>query len=390
MKTLVFTTLFPNSMQKQHGIFVENRLRHLLKSDQVESKVIAPVPWFPFKNKIFGKYSTLASVPDAETRYGLEIIHPRYFLLPAIGMSWVPESICRAMLPRLKELIASGFDFDLIDAHYFYPDGVAAVMLAKELGKPVVITARGTDLSLIPRYKVPRQKILWAAESADALITVCQALKNVLLEMGVPDEKVTVLRNGVDLKKFSPPIDRSGLQRQLGIDSKALLSVGHLVENKGHHLIVEAMNRLPDYQLMIAGDGEEMVALVRLIRKLNLGERVKMLGAISHEKLKDYYGAADMLILASDREGWANVLLESMACGTPVVATNIWGTPEVVSTPEAGVLVDRSPDSIAEGVKALMSHYPSRDDTRCYAERFTWDDTTQGQIKLFREVLNNA
>lgn len=391
IKALLFSTLFPNSIQPQHGVFVENRLRNLLETGAVQAKVLAPVPWFPLKMSMFGKYAKFANVPYVEQRNGIDVTHPRYFLMPKFGMNSAPESMYRAALPHVKSLIEGGFDFDVIDAHYFYPDGVAAVMLAQKLGKPVIVTARGTDLNLIPQHKIPRRKILWAAKNADAMITVCQALKDVLLEMGIPERKVVVLRNGVDLKLFSPPSDRETLRKKLGVEGKTLLTVGHLVERKGHQLIVEAMKQLPEFKLIIAGDGEERSNLVSLVKRFDLEDRVTMLGAIPHCDLREYYAASDALVLASSREGWANVLLESMACGTPVVATKIWGTPEVVTIPASGLLVEnRTPSSIADSIKLLFSHYPSRDETRKYAEQFSWEETTQGQLRLFREVTGNA
>lgn len=391
IKTLLFSTLFPNSIQPQFGLFVENRLRYLLETEKVQTKILAPVPWFPFKAPIFGKYAKFSSVPNIEKRNNIDVLHPRYLLLPRCGMNAAPESIYRAALPHAKKLIESGFDFDLIDAHYFYPDGVAAVMLAKKLAKPVVITARGTDLNLIPQYELPRKKILWAANNTDAMITVCKALKDVLLDMGIPDQKITVLRNGVDLVKFSPPVDRKSLRKKLNIEGNTLLSVGHLVERKGNHLIIEALKALPDYKLLIAGDGEERFNLVSLIDSLNLTDRVTLLGAVPHSKLKEYYGAVDALVLASSREGWANVLLESMACGTPVAATKIWGTPEVVTIPASGILVEeRTSMSIVDSLKLLFSQLPPRTETRRYAEQFSWEETTRGQLKLFERLIGNA
>lgn len=389
IKTLLYSTLYPNAAQKHHGVFVENRLRHLLKSGEVETKVVAPAPWFPFTGKLFGKYGVFAQIPAVEQKGNVEIIHPRYLLLPKIGMYQAPDALYKTSLPVLKKILDKGFNFDLIDAHYFYPDGIAAVKLAQALNKPVVITARGTDLNLIPQYPRANAMIRWAADNADAMITVCQALKDVLVEMGVPDKKVTVLRNGVDLVKFNTPQNRDALRTQLGMHGRTILSVGHLIERKGHHLIIEAVAELPDVTLLIAGDGEMAKTLRNLVGTLGLEKRVVFLGAVSHEKLKDYYGAADALVLASNREGWANVLLESMACGTPVVATSIWGTPEVVAKPEAGVLVqERTGKDLAQGVRRLFDEYPDRSLTRKYAEGFSWDDTSKGQLEIFRKLAS--
>jgi glycosyltransferase involved in cell wall biosynthesis len=217
---------------------------------------------------------------------------------------------------------------------------------------------------------------------------VCQALKDTLVDMGVAPERVTVLRNGVDLDMFQPPEDRAALRTRLGMNAVTLLSVGHLIERKGHDIVIRALTELPDVKLLMAGDGPEENHLRKLAQSLGLDSRVEFLGAIKHDKLRDYYGAADILVLASSREGWANVLLEAMACGTPVVASNVWGTPEVVSNPDAGVLMrERTPGALAAAVRALLASPPSRPRTRQYAERFSWDDTTRGQLELFRRVI---
>jgi glycosyltransferase involved in cell wall biosynthesis len=195
-----------------------------------------------------------------------------------------------------------------------------------------------------------------------------------------------VLRNGVDLDLFKP-VDRERARAELGMSGPTLLSVGGLVERKGHHIAVEALVHLPEVQLLIAGDGEERTALGALAQSLGVSGRVRFLGVIDQATLRKYYGAADALVLASSREGWANVLLEAMACGTPVIATRVWGTPEVVAAPEAGVLMrERSAPALADAYRELFADYPQHSATRRYAERFSWDDTTSGQLKLFREL----
>ena len=388
IRLLTFSTLYPNSVSPSHGIFVETRLRHLLTSGEVESRVIAPVPWFPFRNAVFGEYARHAAVPSHEERNGLSVDHPRYLLLPTVGMNSAPYALARAGLKTARRLIDSGYEFDLIDAHYFYPDGVAAVMIGKALGKPVVITARGTDINLIPQYPKPRQRILDAAHDCAAMITVCTALKDAIVGLGGTAEKITVLRNGVDLDLFKPE-DRQRARQTFGMNDRfAIASVGHLTERKGHHLVIESLAKMPDAELFIAGAGEEETRLRTLAEKLALATRVHFLGAIAQTKLRTLYSAVDCLVLASSREGWANVLLEAMACGTPVVASNVWGTPEVVATPAAGVLMDeRSAEGIVTAIGRLRQTLPAYESTRRYAEQFSWDATTSGQIEIFKRAI---
>ncbi len=387
MKILTFTTLYPNSIQPHFGVFVENRLRHLVSEGSVEARVIAPVPWFPWRGKAFGRYAIMARVPAEERRFGITVLHPRYPLIPKIGMITAPFLIYAAIRSVAAELMESGHDFDLIDAHYFFPDGVAAAMLGKRLGRPVVITARGTDINLIPRYRVPRRLIRWAADNAAGVVAVCEALRDEFVRIGVDSSRVRVLRNGVDLDTFKP-IDRTIARRKLGLREPVLLSVGHLIPRKGHDLVIQALLEIPKASLLIVGEGPMEASLKRLTDSLGLAQRVRFLGPVAHERMHEVYSAADVLVLASDREGWPNVLLEAMASGTPVAATNVWGTPEVVASPAAGVLIsDRNPGVIARAVRNLLATPPDRTDTRAYAERFSWDETTRGQLELFRSIV---
>lgn len=387
MNILTFASLYPNSAQPIHGIFVENRIRHLAASGEVDIRVMAPVPWFPLSFGPFGSYKEYALVPNSERRFDIPVVHPRYPVIPKIGMSIAPFLMYTALKPVLRRFLQEGPGIDLIDAHYFYPDGVAAAMLGRAFNKPVVITARGTDINLIPQYAVPRRQILWAAKKAAGIISVCQALKDEMVELGVSADKIKTLRNGVDLEIFRPR-DRSEARRELKLTTRTLLSVGHLIARKGHDIAISALPILPDTALLIAGDGPERQNLEKLARRLGVLDRVIFLGRVSHDQLAKAYTAADALVLASDREGWANVLLEAMACGLPVVATNIWGTPEIVATHAAGVLMeDRTPEALAAAVCRLFENLPDRRATREYAEQFSWDETTAGQLDLFRSIL---
>ncbi|MEC5397654.1 glycosyltransferase family 4 protein [Uliginosibacterium sp. H1] len=389
LRTLLFSTLYPSSVRPTHGIFVETRLRELLASGEVETRVVAPVPWFPSRDPRFGDRARMAATPHAETYNGIEVLHPRYLLAPKVGMTTAPLTLALGARASVAKLLADGYDFDVIDAHYYYPDGIAAALLARWFNKPLVITARGTDLNLIPQYALPRRMIRWAAGQAQGSIGVCGALMDVLRDMGVPPARLHVMRNGVDLQRFRP-VPQHEARAALGLpaDGRLVLSVGHLVERKGHHVAIDALKSLPaDVSLCIVGEGEERQALEARIAAAGLGGRAKLIGAVPNARLYQWYSAADVLVLASSREGWANVLLESMACGTPVVATRIWGTPEVVQDDVAGRLVaEREGAAFARTIEALLLSGIDRPAVRRYAEGFSWEATTRAQLQLFQDI----
>jgi len=386
LSVLTVTTLFPNPVKPTLGSFVATRLEKLVASGRVTAEIIAPVPWLPSWIRYPGA-GRLDLVPPVRLHHGIRVHHPRYIVVPKVGMSLTPHTLYRSAKRALERLLADGRRFDLIDAHYFYPDGVAAVWLGQHFGIPVTVTARGTDLNLIPKYSAPRRMIRDAAASADGLITVCQALKDSLVELGTAAERVTVLRNGVDLELFRP-MDRDKARSKLNLSRRTIGSVGWLIERKGHHHVIRALRKLRDTDLLIVGEGPERAALERLAASEGVGDRVRFLGLVEQKHLPQIYNAIDALVLASSREGWANVLLEAMACGTPVVASAVWGTPEVVESADAGLLMNTLDwQGVAEALERLFASPPNRAATRRYAEGFSWDATTEGQLALFREIV---
>ena len=389
IRTVVFSTLFPSAARPTHGVFVETRLRHLLLCGEVEARVVAPVPWFPSAAARWGSWGQLAATPAVENRNGIAVYHPRYLLPPKIGMLIAPLMLALGAYPTLTRLRHEGFDFDLIDAHYFYPDGVAAALLAGWLKKPFVVTARGSDIHSIFAQWVPRQMILAAAKRAYRSIGVCQALVDDLARKGADPSRLVVIRNGVDLARFTPlPRDDIRAKFKLPDAAPLLLSVGHLIELKGNHLTLAALQELPQAYLIVIGEGEERIKLEQLAARLGVAGRVRFVGVVPNVELAQWYSAADILVLASSREGWPNVLLESMACGTPVIATRTWGTPEVVSEPAAGRLIERrDAASIANAIRELFAALPPRTATRQYAERYSWEATTAAQLALFRDIV---
>lgn len=392
IKTLLFSTLYPSSARPVHGIFVETRLRELLKSGLVQTQVVAPVPWFPSTHPRFGTWARMAATPAQEFRNGVQVHHPRYLLPPKVGQNIAPYVLAAGALPTIRRLISDGFDFDVIDAHFFYPDGVAASIIARKLGKPFVCTARGSDITLYRQFNTPNRLIRKTLAESSANIGVCTDLVDQMVELGANPAKSHTLRNGVDLLRFQV-MDRSEARQQLGLpaDGLVLVSVGHLVEVKGHHLVIELLSRLPDHvRLVIVGSGVWLDRLKALALSLGVHDRVTFAGLQPNERLKTYYSAADALVLASSREGWANVLLEAMACGTPVVATRVNGTPEVVASPHAGRLADqRDVLHLQQALEALLANYPTQAQVRAYAELFSWEDTTRLQCELFTSIIES-
>jgi glycosyltransferase involved in cell wall biosynthesis len=195
-----------------------------------------------------------------------------------------------------------------------------------------------------------------------------------------------VLRNGVDLQRFTP-VDRDAARVALGVEGFVLLSVGSLIARKGHDLTIEALTRHPDCTLLIAGQGPMRGELEALAHRQGVADRVRFLGEIPHADLSTVYSAADVMVLASSREGWANVLLESMACGTPVLATDVNGAREIVRSPAAGLLVrNRNAAALAGVLEKQRAAMPTREATRRYAEGFGWDEIAEANRALLTAV----
>lgn len=391
LRSLLFSTLYPSAARPGHGQFIETRLRELLATGAVDARVVAPVPWFFSTHPRFGERARMALTPLHETRHGIQVEHPRYLLPPKIGETVSPFVLAAGALRTLRRLQGEGFDFDLIDAHYFYPDGVAAALLGGWLRKPVVITARGSDLNVLGQHPLPRHMMQWATRQAAASAAVCKALADVLLSWGTPAHKVHVWRNGVDLRRFTP-LPRDQCRQRLGLSGDPLvMSVGNLVPIKGHSLTIDAVailsRRRPATRLVLVGDGPEHARLQAQARELGIDDRVTFVGRIANEDLPAWYSAADITMLSSVNEGWANVLLESMACGTPVVATDVGGSAEVVAHPDAGRLLPRRDPELAAGLlEQLANEGPLENSVRHYAEQFDWADTSARQLAVFRSV----
>ena len=393
MKILVFTSLYPNNVWPNHGVFIKERMRQFAKFDGCEVKVIAPVPYFPAIK--FNWRWRFSQVARRELRNGIEVYHPRYFLTPKIGMALYGWMMFLSVLPAVRR-IQRGFDFDLIDAHYVYPDGFAAVLFGRVFKKPVVVSARGSDINLFKTFPLIRKHLRYVLRRAARVVAVSKALKEAMVQLGIPEEKILGIPNGVDPEQFYP-VPKEQARRELGLPNRrTVLSVGNLTDNKGFDLVIKSFRVLvdrfheKDIQLAIVGDGPRRSHLEKMILSLRLDGRVRMVGAVSHDKLRLWYSGADVFCLASSREGWPNVLLESLACGTPVVATAVGGIPEIISSDNVGLLSEREESKIAEAIRAALKKSWRSDEIVAYARRFTWEQTALAVLDVFDSVLHGS
>ena len=392
IKVLIFTTVYPNEKQPNLGVFVRERMSRVAK--HCEIKVIAPVPYFPFAGLFKEKYRK--RIPLIEHQQGIEVFHPKFFLIPGI-MKFLDGFFLYLSTKRFVRKIQKTFDFDLIDSHFAYPDGFAAVLLGRHFKKPVIITLRGT-LNRLINYKGRRQAIRFALKNASRVFSVSAYLVKLAKSLGIDESKFIVIPNGVDTSKFQV-LDKSECRDKLGIpqDKKVIISVGALVERKGHHRVIETLPDLiknhPNLLYIVVGggsvEGDMSISLYEQVRELDLTEHVRFAGEIPHSKVNEFLCASDIFALATRFEGWANVFFEAMACGLPVITTNICGNAEVVRNGENGLLVPfGNRQALAAAInKALMTNW-NREAIINYAHGRTWDQVADDVYEQFCMILS--
>lgn len=389
-KVLIFTSLFPNRIEPDRGVFIKRRMFAYAKRNDCEICVVAPVPYFP-KIRGLKKYSQFSGVPQKEVMGNVMVYHPRYPLIPKISMPIHGELIYYSVKNLIRKIYRE-FRFEVIDGHFIFPDCQAAVRLGELFNVPVVASARGTDINQYIYFPLIRPQIIKTLKKSAQIISVCQALKDMMVAGGIDQNKISVVPNGVDTEFFYP-LDRKRAKNKLGISpgKKMILSVGSLIQRKGHDLTIRAVKNLVKQgykiQLCILGRGAEKKELEELIKALGLADDVSLMGHVLNEKLNLWYNAADVFCLSSSREGWANVLTESLACGTPVVATNVFGASEIVRDDSTGVLVKRTVRDITDGlVKALNRQWHNNEISQKTCQR-TWDVVAEEVDTVLNKAL---
>ena len=370
LRVLTLSTLFPDDRRPTFGVFVEQQTLTLAAHPDVELRVVAPLGVPPGPLARHPHYRDAAGLPAFENWKGLPVHRPRFPVLPVVGSRFSPRLMARALLPLLRRIRAD-WRFDVIDAEFFFPDGPAAGRLAAALGVPFSVKARGSDIHLWAGRAGCRDQIVDAGRAAGGTIAVSAALKADMVALGLAADRILVHHTGVDLHRFGLR-DRAAAKAALGISGPLLLTVGYLIERKGQRVAIDAAARLPGTTLLIVGQGPARPELEAQIARLGLDDRVRLLGPVAHDALPPLFAAADATLLPTMSEGLANVWVESLAAGTPVVTTDVGGAREVVDRPAAGRLVPRDADAFAAAVRELLAAPPAPADVRDTVRRFTW------------------
>jgi len=393
MHILSIATLFPNPVRPSFGVFVGNQMRAVRARGDVDLTIVAPIGMPPFPLSLEKSYARLKDVPELSDAVGLPVHYPRFTVIPKIGGDSNPGRIARAILPLVRKLHEKR-PFDLVDAQFFFPDGPAAAIVARELGLPLTIKSRGADIHFWGQRPKALRQMLRAADQSAGLLAVSQALRTDMIALGMPEDRIVVHYTGLDREKFRP-IERGAARAlvsampNLGVWSEGPLIVtpGALIPRKGQALVIRAIAQLPDARLALAGAGEDELALKALANELGVADRVHFLGIVDHDVLPHLLCAADVLVLPSASEGLANVWVEGLACGTPIVIPDIGGAREIVKDQSAGRLVARDPASIAEAVAAILANPPSQEQVAENAARFSWGQNADTIVHFWKDVL---
>lgn len=370
LRVLTLSTLFPNAHQPRLGLFVERQTLGLAARDGVELRVVAPVGLPVWPLSLHPHYRPFGALPGREVWNGLDVYRPRFRVWPKLNRG-AGLSLARTLIPLLQDIRAD-FPFDVIDAEFFWPDGVAAMHVARALGVPFSIKARGSDIYLWGDVPGIGEQVRASAMAADGLLAVSQSLKDEMIARDMAGEKIRVHHTGVDLDLYRP-VDRAAAKAELGVDGQLLAIVGGLIERKGQAFAIDAAAQLPNATLLIVGEGPDRAALESRAHRAGVGSRVRFLGSQSPREVARLLAAADVMLMPTRAEGIANVWVEALACGTPVVTCDAGGARDVIDRPEAGRIVARNADALAAAVREVLADPPAQDTVRAAAERFSWD-----------------
>lgn len=390
---VVLSSLFPSTRQPGAGLFIRERMYRVGK--RLPLSIVSPTPWFPLQSLIRRFHPGFRpGAPCEEIQSGFHVHFPRFFSIPSLLKQCDGLMMALCSLPLLRRLKAQG-QLDIIDAHFAYPDGYAASLLGRWLRIPYTVTLRGTETRHLQTPALA-EKVLKAIQSAAQVFSVSESLKNIAVHHGANPDCIEVIGNGVDIERFKP-VDRQVARAALNIGPhvKVMISVGGLVPRKGFHRVIEVMPELrityPDLKFFIVGgpspEGNNRSELERQVDALGLRNCVTFFGPVKPDQLPALLSAADVFVLATSNEGWANVFLEAMACGLPVVTTDVGGNREVVIDDTLGFITplgDRN--ALSNAISRALATQWDYLHIRRYAESNAWDERIERLCARFASI----
>lgn len=393
---IVLSILYPRRSQPTAGLFVKERMTRV--GTHLPVTVVSPVPWFPLQGLI-RRWRTgfRPPAPYMEEQAGIEVYHPRFLSFPGVLKSLDGFFLALASLPTVYRLKNKGAN--IIDAHFAYPEGHAAGRLGAWLKMPVVVTLRGTEIRMMKKRAL-RHRIAKALARADRIFSVSASLLAAVKGLDIDMSKARVIGNGVDTEYFFPG-DKKDIRNQLGIPEHArvLISVGTLVERKGFHRVIELLPRLseimPDIMYLVVGgpgpEGDWQDQLRRQVEDRGLHGIVRFTGHLEKDDLRAALSSADLFVLATSNEGWANVFLEAMACGLPVVTTDVGGNREVISSPSLGTIVPYGDkEALSQAILEALERRWDRSVIIEHARENSWDSRVEALVDEFRLLTDEV
>ncbi len=356
IKILLSTVIYPNRFEINRGVCIKKQAVELARKNRLV--VLVPVPYFPsfLSNNSRAFY---ARIPREDVIDGLAVQYPRFFIIPKLFRFLHGPFLFLSVYRYYRRTIKKERP-DILLGFWTFPDGFANVLIAKLFKLPVVIGCRGCDINQLTNPYLQRKLIAWALRNCDQVLSVSEALKKEIVErLDIPPGRITVIPNGIEEGRFFPQ-DKNRMREALELDKghHITLCVARLEPVKGVEVLVRAFARIEgdDNRLIIIGDGSEMQTLSTLVGRLGVSDRISLVGSKPYDEIPRWVNAADLLVLPSISEGWPNTLMEAFSCGKPVVASRVGGVPEIIDSPQLGIMTSPADvDDLARGIQEGMA-----------------------------------
>lgn len=378
MRIAVVTPMLPVPHDKTRGRYIHETARSLSKAADV--RVFFQSLRYPRFPGIRPRSFLHGGVETSYTLAGVDVEAFDYPAFPVLSRGFNGLVSSWVLMPRVR-----GFKPDLVLAYWAYPDGFAAIRVARSLGVPCVVGALGSDIHV--RDGLSAMLTRYTICNADALLTVSEAMRQTAIsDFGATPDRVHTIVNGFNTSVFGPK-DRGEARRHLGLgaDEQVVVYVGRFVETKGMRELIAAAQQMAAtndrFRLALIGDGVMKTELLAMVASAGLTDKVYLPGGLAPDQVAQWISASDVLTLPSWSEGYPNVVVEALACGRPAVATDVGGTREILR-PDNGILVPpRDVAALQAGLTQALSTEWDHAGIAASMQR-SWDDVAMETLQV--------